>query len=879
MKLSSTLFVFILLQAFTLQAQERSYTTARIQSDPPRIDGVIDEPAWDAAEWTGDFIQRLPYEKQNPSQPTEFKIVYDDNNLYVAIKIYDSSIDSIVRRMSRRDGFEGDMVQIDLDSYHDKMTAFSFNVNAAGVKGDRAITGDGNNWDPNWDPIWYVKTAIIQEGWIAEMCIPLSQLRFGKETEYTWGLEVSRYLFRKGELTNWQFISPNASGWVHNFGELHGIKDITPKKQKDLTPYILGKYESYQRDNKNPYADGREISRPIAGLDGKIGLTNDLTLDFSINPDFGQVEADPSEVNLTTYETLFPEKRSFFIEGKNILSHQIVGGGGNLSSDNLFYTRRIGRAPGYNPDIDEDNNEYADIPNSTTILGAFKVTGKTRNGLSVGIMESITQKEIADVSRNTVPSTEEVEPFTNYFVTRVEKNMNNSNTQLGAILTATNRNLTSEDLINTMHKSAYTGGINFGHQWKDKTYYFNVNYVMSQIQGSKEAIYETQTNSPHFLQRPDADYFEADSTRTSLTGHGGTLQIGKAGNSKWMFTNWYTWRSPGLNLNDIGYMRSNDEIQEVFWVGYYQSKPVWIFRQFNFNFNQWYGLTFGLDKRYFGGNINGYFEYKNYWSMGWNISRDGKSLSTDALRGGPSIVYDGFTEYSGNIGTDSRSKIRLNVYYNGGRRDFGSDWYNNFGGGLYYRVSDAFNFSMEPGVRKRMDKIAYVENVDDIDPIKYIRGELHQTETFVTFRFTYNITPDFTIQYYGMPFISAGNYDHFNFIDDPHSNDFNERYTSFTDDQISYNESNDNYQIDENRNAVVDYTFDNPDYNYLDFNSNLVIRWEYLPGSTLYLVWTQGRNRTDERGTYSFREDSGNLFGETYPHDVFLIKLSYRFGL
>jgi hypothetical protein len=856
---------------------QRSYIAERLQTDVPRIDGVISETAWDAAEWAGDFIQLQPYEKNDPSQKTEFKIIYDDNNLYVALKMYDTATDSIVRRMSRRDGFDGDWIEINIDSYHDKRTAFSFTVNAAGVKGDEAITNDGN-WDSSWDPIWYVKTAMTKEGWTAEMCIPLSQLRFGKQTEYTWGLQVNRLLFRKGERSSWQFISPNASGWVHNFGVLIGIRDIVPRKQKDLTPYLLGKYESYQKEENNPFADGSEI-KGQAGLDGKFGLTNDLTLDFTINPDFGQVEADPSEVNLTTYETFFPEKRTFFIEGRNILSHQIVGGGGNLSMDNLFYSRRIGSHPSIYPDVDEDQNEYARIPGNTTILGAFKVTGKTRKGLSVGLMESCTQEEKADVSRNGVNSTEIAEPFTNYFVSRIEQDMNNSNTQIGAIVTSVNRNLKTDVLMNSLHHAAYTGGINFSHHWKDKTYYLNLNYVMSQVQGSQEAIYETQTNAPHFFQRPDAAYLSADSTRTHLAGQGGTIQIGKAGNSKWMFTNWYTWRSPGLNLNDIGYMRSNDEIQEVFWVGYYQSKPVWIFRQFNLNFNQWYGLTFNLDKRYFGGNVNAYFEYKNQWSTGFGVSRDSRSLSTDALRGGPSLIYDPFTEYWFNMGTNSRARFRINVYYSGGRREYGSDWYNNFGGTITYRVSDAFNISMSPSASVRMDKIAFVSNIDDIEPVKYVRGEIHQTETALTLRFTYNITPDFTIQYYGMPFISAGRYDHFKYIDKPHSDNFYERYAGYSDDQIHYNDVDDNYAVDEDRNGMTDYTFDNPDFNVLDFNSNLVIRWEYMPGSTLYLVWTQQRNRTSARGTYSFPEDTQDLFAKTYPYDVFLIKLSYRFGL
>jgi hypothetical protein len=874
------LFLLLLPITVLISANDKkTYTTQKITSEPPRIDGLIDDEAWNTVEWSGDFVQVEPYENKAPSQQTKFKILYDDNNLYIAIKALDSAPDSIVQRMSRRDGFEGDWLEVNIDSYHDLLTGFSFNVSAAGVKGDEAITNDGNNWDSNWDPIWYVKTSIDKEGWVAEMQIPFSQIRFSKKNEYVWGLEISRRIFRRSERSCWQFISPTAAGWVHNFGELQGISNIEPLKQAEIVPYVLGKVETYEREKGNKFADGRDLNGSV-GLDGKIGVTNNLTLDFTINPDFGQVEADPSEVNLTTFETYFPEKRTFFIEGKNILSHQVLGGGSPLSSDNLFYSRRIGKHPGYSPELAD--SEYIRTPNNTTILGAFKLTGKTQNGYSVGVLESFTQKEIAQIdsmgeNRNVV-----AEPFTNYFLARVEKDFNNSNSRIGAMITSTNRILGEPYLENSMHKSANTGGINFNHNWKDKTYYFNFNVVFSQINGSKEDILQTQTSSPHYFQRPDANYVRVDSNRTSLQGWGGTLQAGKAGNGKLMYTSWLTWRSPGLNLNDIGYLNRNDEIMEVFWVGYYQNEPFSIFRNANVNFNQWYGLTFGLDKRYFGGNLNGHVQYKNYWCTGIGISRDGKNISTETMRGGPALVYDGYTDFWGHIGTDERQKVRVVLTYEYGYRDGNTAWKKNYSISVDYRVTNAFKISLYPTFSKSFDEIDYAANVDTIGYKRFIRGTLHRNDLSLTIRLNYNISPDFTIQLYAMPFISAGSFNEFKYIINPEANSYSERYKAIDGDENLLGEkTNDNpkrYFVDENRDGIKDYTFENPNYNRLDFNANLVLRWEFRPGSVIYFVWSQNRFHKDTYGHFSPENDTKDLFMETYPHDVLLMKFSYRFG-
>jgi len=868
--------VVLLSQLNSLSGQKRTYQAEKINGKPPIIDGVISDTVWNIAEWTGNFTQTKPFENVPPSQQTEFKIIYDDNNLYVAIKAYDTALDSIERRMSRRDNFAGDWVEINIDSYHDLLTAHSFTVNAAGVKGDEIITND-DNWDSSWDPIWYVKTSTDNEGWTAEMKIPLTQLRFSQQKEYKWGLQVTRRLFRKKERSSWQFISPQTSGWVSHFGEMQGIKEIKPKKQKDITPYIVTGFESYKKEQKNPYSKGLEYVIN-GGVDGKFGITNNLTLDFTINPDFGQVEADPSEVNLSNFETYLTEKRIFFIEGKNILSHRIVGGDGSLSRDNIFYSRRIGKKPSLQTDLNDE--EYAENLDKTAILGAFKLTGKTKKGWSVGILESVTKKENINIYNEQNGERKEIaEPFTNYFVSRIEKDLNNSNTRFGAIVTATNRDLTALEVKNTMHKEAFTGGVNFNHNWKKKTYYISLNLVGSHISGSSKAIYETQTSSPHYFQRPDAGYLNADSTRTELQGYGGTIQIGKQGNGKLRYTNWITWRSPELNLNDIGYMYTNDEIQQVFWVGYRQNEPFLIFREANININQWYGLTFGLDRRYFGGNINGHVQYKNHWCTGLGIARDGKSLSTHALRGGPSLVYDGYTNFWGHIGTDERKKIRAEVSYSGGIRDHQSSSYKNIGLSINIQATDALSISIRPSCLQNKDKYAFVKTFENDGADRYIMGYLKKEEASVVIRFTYNINPDFTIQYYGMPFISAGRYSDFKYVINPKSNNINERFRLYTEDEISFNQENDEYEIDDNIDGTTDYSFDNKNFNIKDFNSNLVLRWEYEPGSSLYLVWSQRRFDNVTNGKSNFGNDFANLFIDTHPHDVVLVKFSYRFGL
>ncbi|MDP4223623.1 MAG: DUF5916 domain-containing protein, partial [Bacteroidota bacterium] len=467
--LVSYLFVFSTLASYTQSAIEKKVCITKPALNGPVIDGLDKDDCWATVEWCGNFIQAQPEENKPPSQKTAFKILYDNSNLYVFVRAYDTEPDKISRLMTRRDNFIGDRVVILIDSYYDKQTAFEFTAMASGAKGDEAITQDGMSADDTWNPVWYLQTAVDSEGWSAEIRIPFNQLRFGKKNEQVWGLQVLRFIYRLDERSDWQYIPKGSPGSVHLFGELHGIKNMIPRRHVELLPYAVSKMERFEKIQGNPFLTGKSAN-VSAGLDGKIGLTNDLILDFTINPDFGQVEADPSEVNLTAFETYFSERRPFFVEGKNIYqfspNQTIVIN--KMYSDNLFYSRRIGRSPHYYPVL--AGNEYVKMPESTTILGAAKLSGKTAKGLSVGLLESVTQNENAIIDNDGVRRKASVEPLTSYFVGRIQQDFNKGETVIGGLITAVNRNI-SNPALNFLPASAYTGGIDLQHSWKDRTWY------------------------------------------------------------------------------------------------------------------------------------------------------------------------------------------------------------------------------------------------------------------------------------------------------------------------------------------------------------------------------------------------------------------------
>ena len=885
--MNKTILPLILSFFFVIQAksnpgdsviEKKKYFTKRAGSIIT-IDGIPNEEAWNAVEWGGDFTQWQPHDGIAPSQQTSFKILYDDRFLYIGYQCHDLAPDSIIRRMGRRDEFPGDWVEINIDSYHDLRTAFSFTISVSGVRGDEFVSENGNNWDASWNPIWFSKTHQHDKGWSAEIKIPLSQLRYNKDADKVWGFQVTRRLFRKEERSTWQHIPQGAGVWVSAFGELHGLKDIPLHRQVEIAPYVVAQADKYTKEEGNPFATGLD-GKLSAGVDGKVAVTNDLILDFTINPDFGQVEADPSQVRIDGFQNFFEERRPFFIESRNIFNYQITGSaaGGDYDADLLFYSRRIGASPHGYPST--TNGEYVDMPLNTTILGAAKFSGKTKKGLSVGLLESVTQREMATIDNNGQKRDEVVEPLTNYLVTRLQKDYDGGNTVIGGIFTAVNR---EDELSDILHRAAYSGGFDFLHFWKNRTWYFRGNAIFSHVNGTKQAVLNTQTAFEHLFQRPNATEVEVDSSRTSLTGTGGTFRLGKGGGKQgkngevFRFESGVTLRSPELEMNDIGFMLTANEINHFTWAGIQWQRPFSIFRNARVNYNHWFRWDYSGQFIYSAFNVNTHATFMNNWQAGAGTTWNNFDISNNALRGASSIRRPAGFGHFFYVRSDFRKKFSSNLnlnYFWGIENTVDS---KNANLSFQYQPIDALSISLAAaysGYERRQDQ--FVGNIKYNNIIRTIVSEVDQNTLRFVLRFNYNITPDLTLQYYGQPFITRPIYSSFGYVTDPLNKKYDERFHVYSPTEISY--TNGRYLIDETGDGVTDYSFNDPSFNFVEFRSNLVLRWEYKRGSEFYVVWSRG-NTPDAFGDVNSPLAQSlylNAFAEQ-ARNIFLIKLTYRF--
>ena len=864
--------VFTSLIGFNALAQDslavvppRVYTTIAVgEETAPVIDGRIDEAVWDKAEWAADFVEWIPDDNTPPTQPSRFKILYDQKNLYFAMRCYEADVSNIDARLSRRDGFVGDRVAFVIDSYNDKRTAFTFVVNAAGVKGDELISDNGNNIDDSWNPIWYTATNIDEEGWTAEMRIPLTQIKFGEAEEQVWGMQVSRMIFRENEWSVWDRIPREAAGWVSEFGELRGLFNIEPQKQLEIQPFVVTQWDTYPEEAGNPFRDGSDVLIN-GGLDAKIGITNDLTLDLTVNPDFGQVDADPGAIALDGFQIFFQERRPFFIENKNIFDYEFANG-----NDNLFYSRRIGRSPQGFPSTAD--GEFVDQPINTTILGAARFSGKTRNGWSIGVLESVTGKMFAEIDNNGSRREELVEPLTNYAVVRAQKDLNERNTFVGGIFTSTHRKIEGD--LDFLHKSAYTGGLDFRHMWKNRNYFLDGNFIMSHVKGSEEAIEATQRSLTHLFQRTDAGHVEVDPTRTSLTGTGGRLSHGKEGGGNWRYEGGVIWRSPELELNDVGFLRQADEIIQYAELGYLFLKPTDFYRNIRLELSQFSTYDFDGNYNRIQYEFEGEISYQNRWWTEVGYGHKPRIFSNTVLRGGPRWRWSDENFAYLFFGSDRSKKLFFTLGYVRSEAEQDNFSFNRYVARLGYQPFDAFNLSVNMNFSDNPNKTQYVTETDFNGTPRYIMGEIAQKTFSTAIRFNYSINPNLSIQFYGEPFISRGRYTNLNYVNNSLAEDLNERVRVFDNNQISLSDGT--YNIDEDIDGIVDYTFSEPDFAFVQLRSNLVARWEYIPGSEIFLVWSRGSVGFGDPMDSLGRSLDRQIFGEE-ADDTYLIKVTYRF--
>jgi hypothetical protein len=831
---------------------KRVYYATRTELKP-KIDGKLDDECWKVAgKWDGGFIQQQPHQANAPSQQTEIKILYDDTYLYFAIICHDDEPEKISPILGRRDENHGDMAGIALDSYNDKQTAFEFNVTAAGQKVDLMHLGE-YGWDFNWDAVWDGKASVGDSAWYAEMRVPFTQLRFANNEEHIWGMHIWRWIHRLSEEDQWKLIPVDAPAMVYIFGELRGIKNIPFKRNFEVLPYTKSKYIS----------DAQEKFNFGAGLDGKIAVTSDFTLDYTVNPDFGQVEADPSVLNLTSYEVFYDEKRPFFLEGNSILEY---GSG----SDLLFYSRRIGHAPSYTPASSDGVNSVS-VPDNTSIINALKLTGKNQKGLSLGIINSMTAREMATLHTTGGGTKEAVEPFTNYFIGRLKKDFNNGNTVLGGLVTSTIRNI-KDDHLDFLADNSTVGGMDFEHNWKNRKYYVNVKSFFSQINGSTTAISSLQRNSRHYFQRADASHLEYDPEMTSMEGWGGEISGGKR-SGKLRLTGTFDWRSPGVELNDLGYLRQADYLTQELSFLYWINKPKGILLNYYFNLEQEHHWSYGGENIGDELNANLRLQFKNRWRLDFIYNSNFNTIDTRQLRGGPSLRIDSKNTARLNLQTDPGKNVILGAssyLMRSGDEITRENYYQFY---IRWLISNRFTVTSRTTYSAEVDNNQYVMQKTISGQREYIVGKLDRKTLYTTLRAELFVTPELSLQYYGSPYASIGKFLNFRKVADSKSEDISKRYTF-----LNIQEGEERLLVDENDNLVLNLTQSNQDFNFQEFRSNLVLRWEYKTGSSFYFVWTNNRSRYENLYNPSIGNSLKGISKVT-AQNAFMIKLSYWFSL
>jgi hypothetical protein len=814
---------------------------------PPSIDGKDDDAIWRSAPEITAFQQFSPTSGAAASFRTSVKVAYDDRYLYVLVRMYDPHPDSIRAFLSRRDvSTPSDRVKIMIDSYHDRRTGYELAVNPKGVKSD-FYTFNDNEEDPSWDGVWDVATSIDALGWVAEYRVPFSQMRFPRGTSHIFGLGVVRDIPRLNERDSWPLIRRDRAGIASQLGELTGIEGLGAPRHLEVMPYAVTKNITTTTPSL-VYGRQQDIT---GGADIKYGVTTNLTLDATVNPDFGQVEADPAVLNLSAFETFYREKRPFFIEGSGIFRFDLQCHNGSCSG--LFYSRRIGRAPEIT-----DTSTTALLPTSTSIIGAAKLTGRTQHGLSVGLMEAVTQREVGSLGQT-------VEPRANYLVGRVAQEMSDGNASVGAMLTAVNRD--NDDFSgDSLRRSAYTGGLDFRREFHDHDYRFAGYLAKSQVAGTPQAIALTQANSTHYYQKPD-DGQRYDTTLTSLGGDAERLTFEKI-NGSFQFQEAFIRYSPGFEVNDLGFLTEAGEQHQSTWVGLNLVKPTSLYRQLFVNLtqdNQWNTAKISAsDLTDNSAGIAEDAEMTNAWWLHSNIAwhRFLPVYDDRASRGGPALRRVPYTDASVTLEGDPRLRILPSLGAYAWRARGAQSWGYGVDPSLSFRLSRSFTGLVSPHFEHNSDNNQWMDNLiaPDGRDTAYTFGHIDQNTVSLTARVDYTLTPTLSLQVYAQPFASSGRYTNWRELsDDPRNYDYNRRFNPYG-----------------TQAGASEYNFD-----VAEFNSNVVLRWEYRAGSAIYAVWTQGRNFENDGtpyGNFNVHGSARDLYA-IHPDNTFLIKASYWFSL
>jgi hypothetical protein len=825
------------------QDTRNATTTARAvrAEQAPEVDGRASDAVWATAPKTADFRQFEPRIDADPTFRTEFQVAYDVSNLYVFVRMYDPRPDSIMHALTRRDvRGPSDQIKLLIDSYGDKRSGFSFAVNPDGVKRDFALYNDGQE-DASWNGVWDVATVTDSLGWTAEFRIPLSQLRYAGADEHTFGFGVWRDIERLKERTSWPLYETTRSGLSSQLGELAGLTGITSARSVEVTPYTVTKNVRQALPN-NRFERQQKFT---VGGDLKLGITPNVTLDATVNPDFGQVEADPAVVNLTAFESFFPERRPFFVEGTGVYQFQL-----NCyivvdcsTNEGLFYSRRIGRSP-------QLRNDYGDATTATAtpIAIATKLTGRTRSGLSFGVLDAVTQ-HVEGANDMTV------EPRTNYAVIRAQQDLRGGEAGVSLIATAVNRAL--DDVTSPMlHSSAYAAGATFRNRFHNQQYEVAGQLTVSRVAGSADAIRRTKANGVHYFQQPD-DELAFDSAATSLGGYAAQLKFGKYGGGITRFESSIVRQSAGFDVNDLGYLRRADLVDWSTWAALSFREARGIYRWAQFNANHWETWNTSGKRLENAFNVNGHMGLRNNWDvhLGGTLGRVTPSYCDRCTRGGPLVRSSRSFAPWGGVNTDARRTVQASMWANLWFGDDGRTRGSSLSPSIGLRLSTSLQANIGTGFNRDRSNTQWFGNYTDDDGIThYSFARLDQRTVSMSLRVNYTATPDLTFEFFGQPFVSKGRYSDIRELSaTPLADDYEQRYQPYTPPPNSRAR----------------------EFNVSEVKTNAVMRWEFRPGSTLFLVWAHGR-QNDER-PYSDRSwmyDYRDLF-DLRPDNTLLVKIAY----
>jgi hypothetical protein len=869
----------ILIMAEGKPATPRPVVAFKVDQTTITLDGKLDESVWQNTPISS-FTQRDPNEGSPASENTNAWIAYDNNYIYVTAHCFDSKPELIDRSIARKDNYYlSDWFIFYVDPYNDKKTGFYFGVNAGGTRMDGTLFND--SWDDDsWEGVWEAATSIDEKGWSVEMRIPFSQMRFKEANEMTWGINFAREIQRNNERSYYVMVPKKESGFVSRFAELDGIKGVQPKQRFEVLPYVVQKAQYLKHDDADPFYKSNQY-RTTLGADLKIGIGSNLNIDATINPDFGQVEVDPAVINLTAFESYFQEKRPFFVEGATTFYFGVGGvnnnWGFNFGWPELFYSRRIGRSPHGNT----SSADYVNYPTETKILGAAKLTGKLDETTSISAVSAVTERSYANLFTGGIKTEEEVEPLTHYGVFRTKKEFNDGRQSLGLMFTTVNRSMDYDSLKTSLAKNAFTFGLD-GYTFldKDKEYVLAGAFSGSYVQGSKQYLQLLQQKPYRYYQRPDATFETLDSSRTSLSGYYGRLMLNKQ-SGNFYINSALGIISPGFEFNDLGFQQFADRINFHTVLGYRWFEPDGFFRKKNIYLAYSRSFNFeGLPISNFL-YVDSYYQFMNFWSLEFYGNYNFETYNFTTTRGGPIIKSPASYYFGIYVSSDSKEKIIVSFEPDHSENKLGYN-YNAYYANIQWKPSPQLSLSIGPSFENKSDPRQWVDNFSDPTAVntygnRYVFASLEQQTIAANIRLNWTFSPTLSLQLFLQPFISVGHYRDFKEVAKPRTLDLNTYGQNGS--TLSYDAAAGEYTVDPDGNGPAQsFQISNPDFNYKSLRGNAVLRWEAMPGSIFYFVWSRSQTNSDDVGNLSFGRDFKNLW-RADGDNVFLVKFSYWFNM